>query len=140
MNYYLDVLKKYAVFSGRARRAEYWFFALFNLIVSLILSAVDTAVGLEIGLSLVYSLAVILPSLAVTVRRLHDTGRSGWWLLAMLGGHVIMLLGVALDMKAVILAGVVIAAVVAIIVVVFMFLSGTAGENKYGPNPVPADA
>jgi len=87
MDWYVSVWKKYAVFSGRAQRAEYWYFVLFNLLVMIGLMIVDgitgsfrsgAGMGLLSGL---YSLAVLLPSLAVSVRRLHDTSRSGWWAL-----------------------------------------------------------
>lgn len=86
MRWYLEVIKKYAVFSGRAERREYWFFTLFNLIFFTLLYAFDLARLGEtsadyIPLSMIYALAVFLPNLAVTVRRLHDTGRSGWWTL-----------------------------------------------------------
>src|SRR5260221_13324498 len=81
MNLYLQALKKYAVFSGRARRKEYWFFFLFNLIASMVLSAVDVAVGTMGILSIIYGLALLLPSIAVGVRRMHDIDRSGGWLL-----------------------------------------------------------
>ena len=90
MNWYIEVLKKYAVFSGRARRKEYWFFVLFNVIISLVLTVIDAAMGTydeTVGtgiLSGVYLLAIFIPSLAVAVRRLHDTGRSGWWNLIIL--------------------------------------------------------
>lgn len=118
MNWYLQVLKKYAVFSGRARRKEYWFFVLFNIIFSIVFTVVDGVTGtldptLGMGLlSLLYSLAVLIPSLSVTVRRLHDTGRSGWWFFIIL----IPLLG-------------------AIILLVFMFLDSKPEENQYGANP-----
>jgi uncharacterized membrane protein YhaH (DUF805 family) len=82
MHYYTDVLKKYAVFSGRARRREYWMFALFNAIISLVLFFIAYIVGnagtVLLGL---YGLAVFAPGLAVSWRRLHDTDRSGWWFL-----------------------------------------------------------
>lgn len=84
MNYYLAVLKKYAVFSGRATRAEYWYFVLINLIASLILSILDSAVSkvtgiMDVGvLGGIYALALFIPSLAVAIRRLHDTNHSGW--------------------------------------------------------------
>jgi uncharacterized membrane protein YhaH (DUF805 family) len=92
MNYYLTVLKKYTVFTGRARRAEYWYFVLFNAIISIILGILGKAIGIfnitmgTIGsemniLSAIYGLAVFLPSLAVCVRRLHDVGKSGWMIL-----------------------------------------------------------
>lgn len=118
MNWYLQVLKKYAVFSGRARRKEYWFFVLFNIIFSIAFTVVDGVTGtldptMGMGLlSLLYSLAVLIPSLSVTVRRLHDTGRSGWWFFIIL----IPLLG-------------------AIILLVFMFLDSKPEDNQYGANP-----
>ncbi|WP_329275522.1 DUF805 domain-containing protein [Streptomyces sp. NBC_01451] len=111
MNYFLDVLKKYAVFSGRARRKEYWMFTLFAVIISIVLSIIDGVIGVQI-LSIVFSLAILLPSLGVAVRRLHDTGRSGWWLLF----GLIPIVGT-------------------ITLLVFMCLDGEQGENKYGYNP-----
>ncbi|MGL4478029.1 MAG: DUF805 domain-containing protein, partial [Aeromonas veronii] len=82
MNWYISVLKQYAVFSGRAHRTEYWMFVLCNVIVMLLLGMVDKLVGGDNELiSSIYSLAVLLPSLAVAARRLHDTDRSAWWLL-----------------------------------------------------------
>jgi len=118
MNWYFNVLKQYAVFKGRARRKEYWFFILFNLIASVVLTVIDFMTGLldaELGIGLLsglYSLAVLIPSLAVTVRRLHDTDRSGWWLLI----GLVPLLG-------------------AIVLLVFMLLDGTPGDNQHGANP-----
>ena len=111
MNYYLDVLKKYVVFSGRARRKEYWMFTLFSFIVDVVLVVIDSFIGMQI-LSGVYALAVLLPTLAVAARRLHDTGRSGWWLLF----GIIPVVGW-------------------ITLLVFMCLDGEQGENKYGYNP-----
>lgn len=117
MNYYVAVLKNYVGFSGRARRAEYWQFTLFNIIALVAFFLIDLAIHSPILYAL-YALAVLLPSLAVAVRRLHDTDRSGWWLL--LG--VIPLIG-------------------GIVLLVFMCLEGTQGNNKYGANPkAPADA
>lgn len=118
MNWYLNVLKQYAVFKGRARRKEYWFFILFNLIASVVLTVIDFMTGLldaELGIGLLsglYSLAVLVPSLAVTVRRLHDTDRSGWWLLI----GLVPLLG-------------------GIVLLVFMLLDSMAEDNQYGANP-----
>ncbi|WP_343329794.1 DUF805 domain-containing protein [Polaribacter staleyi] len=97
MNWYLKVLKEhYADFSGRARREEYWMFTLFNAIFSIAISVVFTGVAIAIeapllaSLSYIYSLAVLVPSLAVLVRRLHDTGKSGWFffiaLIPLIGG------------------------------------------------------
>lgn len=118
MSWYLEVLKKYAVFSGRARRKEYWYFALFNAIFAIVLGLVDSVTGLfdfETGLGLLsglYSLAVLIPSLSVAVRRLHDTGRSGWWLLIAL----IPFIG-------------------ALVLLVFMLFDSDPNDNEYGPNP-----
>src|SRR5918997_5258296 len=92
MQWYLKVLKQYADFNGRARRTEFWMFVLFNFIASIVLNLVDVLIGTanfaSTGtgfamtgglLSSIYALAVLIPSLAVGARRLHDTGRSGWW-------------------------------------------------------------
>ena len=118
MNWYLEVLKKYAVFSGRARRKEYWYFFLFNIIILLVLSFIDGMTGTfiyEAGLGLlggIYALAVLIPGIAVAVRRLHDTDRSGWWLLV----GLIPVFGT-------------------IALLVFMLQDGKLGENQYGANP-----
>ena len=88
MNWFLLALKRYADFSGRSRRSEYWYFQLFStialiltlLIASLIVSVTESGVGML--LVAIYAIGVLIPSLSVTIRRLHDTGRSGWWLLA----------------------------------------------------------
>jgi len=117
MNWYLDVLKKYAVFEGRARRKEYWMFVLFNIIIGLALMLLEGRIGAGGILSMVYSLAVLVPSLAVSVRRLHDTDRSGWWLLI----GIIPLIG-------------------GIILLIFMVGDGVPGENQYGPDPKAATA
>ena len=81
MNWYIKVLKNYAVFSGRAQRTEYWMFVLFNFIITLALGFVESAINNPGVLTGLYSLAVLIPGLAVLFRRLHDTGRSAWWLL-----------------------------------------------------------
>jgi uncharacterized membrane protein YhaH (DUF805 family) len=106
------VLKNYVGFQGRARRKEYWMFVLFSAIISIVLSIIDAIANLSSVLSGIYSLAVFLPSLAVSVRRLHDTGRSGWWILI----GLIPLIG-------------------AIILLVFTCQDSQEKENKYGPNP-----
>ncbi|MEI6866340.1 DUF805 domain-containing protein [Flavicella sp.] len=81
MNWYLIVLKKYADFKGRARRKEYWMFVLFNMIISMILSVLDSTIGLSVGISMIYSIAVMVPGISVGIRRMHDVGKSGWFLL-----------------------------------------------------------
>ena len=123
MTWYLGVLKKYAVFDGRARRKEYWFFFLFTIIVSVILAIIDNLTGTynsKVGIGLLgglYALGTLLPGIGVTIRRLHDTGRTGWWILIafvpIVGG---------------------------IILLIFMVLDGNPGENKYGPDPKAAPA
>lgn len=118
MHWYLEVLRKYAQFSGRARRKEYWYFALFNLIFSIVLSVIDSLTGTldsELGLGLlsgIYALAVLIPSIANSFRRMHDTGRSAWWFLI----GFIPFIGV-------------------IVVLVFMVQDSQEGDNQYGPSP-----
>lgn len=116
MHWYLDVLKNYTGFSGRARRTEYWMFILFSIIVIIALSVVDGIVGLNGILILVYYLATFLPSVAVTIRRLHDTDRSGWWLLVSL----VPLFG-------------------GIILLILCCLEGTSGQNQYGPDSIGSE-
>lgn len=112
IDYYLKVLNNYVGFSGRAKRAEYWWFVLANVIVSLIAILLDKVlifIGIPPFLELVYALAVLLPSLAVAFRRLHDTGKTGWWMLLIL----VPIVG-------------------AIVLIVFFCQKSDAGKNKYG--------
>ena len=84
MNYFLDALKtKYAQFNGRARRAEYWYFVLFNFIISLVINLITRATGSTAiaGLGGLVSLALLIPGIAVAIRRMHDVGKSGWFVL-----------------------------------------------------------
>lgn len=116
MNYFLGCFRKYATFSGRARRSEYWYFTLFLGIVMIILELISivglqasTQVGVVAGiLYVVFALASFLPSWAVTVRRMHDVGKSGWFLL------------------------------IPIYNLVLACTAGDAGNNKYGPDPKAA--
>lgn len=118
MKWYLQVLRNYAVFSGRARRKEYWMFVLFNIIFLIVAIILDNVFGTNIkGLPyglfyFLYALAIFIPGLAVAVRRLHDVGKSGWMLLIAL----IPIIG-------------------AIWLLVLYCIEGDAGENKYGANP-----
>ena len=81
MDEYLEVWKKYADFQGRASRREYWMFTVISLLIALVLGIVDAMMfGKTPMLGISYTLAILVPSLAVSVRRLHDTNRSGWWL------------------------------------------------------------
>ena len=121
MNWYLHVLKNYATFSGRARRKEYWMFFLISALISIVLTLLDILLGTysveyEAGLfSGLYSLLILIPSIAVVVRHLHDTDRSGWWILISL----IPLIGV-------------------IVLFVFICLDSQPGTNRFGANPKEA--
>ena len=129
MSWFLTAVKKYAVFQGRARRREYWYFVLFYVIFALVLGVVDGLAGTvhmenDIGLfgtvrmetdslfGIIFGVALFLPSLAVSIRRLHDTGRSGWWLLI----NFIPLIGL-------------------IVFLVFAAQDSEPGDNRYGANP-----
>lgn len=81
MNWYLKVLQQYAIFSGRAGRKEFWMFVLFNLIISIVLSVINSIMGTWGIIGGIYALLVLIPALAVSARRLHDVGKSGWMLL-----------------------------------------------------------
>ncbi len=122
MNWYVKVLKNYAVFSGRARRKEYWMFVLFNFIFCIVAMILDNILGLafeNVGygpIYLLYCLAVFIPGLAVSVRRLHDIGKSGWFILISL----IPFIG-------------------PIWLLVLMCTDSEPGENDYGPNPKEND-
>jgi uncharacterized membrane protein YhaH (DUF805 family) len=120
MQWYLKVLRQYADFTGRARRTEYWMFVLFTAIIQIVLAVLDSLLGLAFMpgtgvLTMLYLLAVLLPSLGVSVRRLHDTGRSGWWVLI----GLVPFLG-------------------AIVLIVFAALEGDRGPNAFGPDPKTA--
>src|SRR5579885_3452087 len=100
MNDYLSVLKKYAVFSGRASRKEFWMFTLISTIITIILEVVAVPVHALIALAIIYMLGTLVPSLAVMVRRLHDTNKSGWMILLgliPLAGGIIMLVFAVMD-------------------------------------------
>jgi uncharacterized membrane protein YhaH (DUF805 family) len=146
-DWYFDVWKKYAVFEGRARRKEYWMFAGFNWLSGLVLALFEGAAGLateqSVGpLTMLYILAVVIPSLAVTVRRLHDTNRSGWWLLGLSPLLVLVFVSSTKDEESamVALGAVVIAMILAaIILLAFMVQDSQPGDNRYGPSPKAAE-
>ena len=104
---------KYVIFSGRAPRSEYWYWALFSFIVQIVANMLDMAMGMGL-ISGLLSLALLLPSIAVGVRRLHDIDRTGWWLLIAFTGIGIILL------------------------IVWACIKGTDGPNQYGPDPLGA--
>ena len=118
MSWYLKALKNYVGFSGRARRREYWFFTLFSLLMTIALSILDliifnlsseTVLGMFTG---AYALAVFIPTLAVAFRRLHDTGKSGWWSLINL-----------------------VPGIGTFVFFVLLLLDSQPGENQWGPSP-----
>ena len=122
MDWYLKVLKNYIGFGGRARRKEYWMFVLVSFVLAGVLSIIDKMLGWERAsgegvLASIYGLLVLLPTLAVQFRRLHDTDRSAWWLLIWL----IPIIGW-------------------LVILVFNCQNGTQGENRFGPDPKAADA
>jgi uncharacterized membrane protein YhaH (DUF805 family) len=112
MEWYLKVWKQYADFSGRARRKEFWMFVLFNLLAGIVLGILSLIPVLGIILYVGYMLAIIVPVLALTVRRLHDVGRSGWWYFI----GLIPLVG-------------------SIILLVWSCTNSQSGDNKWGANP-----
>lgn len=118
MQWYLKVLRQYADFSGRARRTEYWMFTLVSIVISLGLALIDSFVigssvfdGIGI-LEAIYVLATLVPSLAVGARRLHDTGRTGWWQLIVF----VPVIGW-------------------IVLIALLAIEGTHGANQHGANP-----
>jgi len=113
VEYFKLAISKYAEFTGRSRRSEYWYFMLGNIILSIIATMLGVVLGETLGsmLSGLVSLALLIPSIAVGVRRLHDVGRSGWWFLIYFTG-------------------------IGILVLIWWFASDSQpGANEYGPNP-----
>ena len=104
MHYFLTVLQKYAVFEGRARRSEYWFFVLISTVLSIVIAYVGIAMDFPL-LSTIYSFAVLVPSIAVAIRRMHDVDKSGWYCL------------------------------IPIYNIILAFTEGTKGPNQYGLDP-----
>lgn len=118
MGWYLQAVKNYAGFSGRARRKEYWMFTLFNFIFTIIFALLDMLIYTVSDANLLgmltgaYSLAILIPTMAVTFRRFHDTGKSGWWWLI----NFVPFIGT-------------------LIYLYFLILDSQPGENQYGPFP-----
>lgn len=158
-------LKRFAEFSGRSRRTEYWMFFLFQILLGVAfwvllaivgggalmsggdptaLAAAGGAIMIVTALYGLVSLALLIPAIAVTVRRLHDTNRTGKWLLALVGAYVVMLVGTMMAASSpdnpglggvLAMVGGIAALILAIVLLVFMFLEGTRGPNNYGPDP-----
>ncbi|MCD9496485.1 DUF805 domain-containing protein [Photobacterium carnosum] len=122
MNWYFAVIRKYAQFQGRSRRKEFWFFTLINACISLACSLVDTTLQLPTVmegygvLGALYAAFAFIPTVAVTVRRLHDQDRTGWWALIML----IPIVGI-------------------LVLLYFMVQNSTEGSNRFGRNPKQND-
>jgi len=112
MEYFMEAMRRYTDFSGRTRRKDFWMFILFYAIFYVICAVVDGVIGTAPIVTTLFSLAMLIPSISIAARRLHDTGRSGWWQLIAL----IPLIG-------------------AIVLLVFYVLDSHQGENDYGPNP-----
>ncbi|MBS3796840.1 MULTISPECIES: DUF805 domain-containing protein [unclassified Pseudoalteromonas] len=115
MNYYIEALQRFADFNGRIRRKAYWMFFLFNLIFSIVATVIDMVLGTAF-IGTIYSLVLLIPSLAAGARRLHDTGRSGWWQLL----YFLPLIGF-------------------IVLIIFFAQDSQDGDNDHGPNPKEAD-
>ena len=111
MNWYIGALKNYAGFSGRARRTEFWMFFLVNVIIGIVIGVIDAILKTSI-IGYLYELAVLIPTLAVGARRLHDTGKSGWWQLI----GIIPFVGL-------------------IVLIIFWAAPGNPAPNQYGANP-----
>ena len=108
MDYYLSTFRKYAEFNGRARRKEYWYFVFINFLISMALTYVETIIDSQL-LSIVFSIAIIVPSIAVGIRRMHDVDKSGWYIL------------------------------IPIYDLVLAATEGTKGDNQYGADPKAAN-
>jgi len=112
MEYFIDAFRKYADFSGRATREQYWMYILIYVVISVVLSIIDAAMA-TVVLSAIFSVVMLVPSISIATRRLHDTGRSGWWQLI----GLIPLLG--------------------IIILIVLLVQDSHGDNEYGPSPKP---
>jgi len=112
MNWFLVALKKYAVFSGRSSRSEFWYFTLFQMIIVMGLILIEVSMGMTGIIGMIASLALLLPAIAVGVRRLHDIDKSGWWMLLM------------------------IVPLVSLILIIFFVKKGTDGQNRFGEDPL----
>ena len=170
MDWMLMPLRRYADFSGRSRRMEYWMWVLFQVLIyfaviiltmvmggGMLMAGADPGAmmaaggGLMIifGLYALWALGTLIPSIAVAVRRLHDTDRTGWWVLAPLAPYLVMIVAGMMaagspdsgGLAAILALLAMIAMVVlSLVLLVFYFLEGTRGPNRYGPDPKGQDA
>lgn len=139
-------IENYAKFEGRAPRAEYWWYVLAIIVATIVAIVIDGLIGIKLAgpygpLYLLLALGTLVPSITVTVRRLHDTNRSGWWTLLVVPYAVAALLAMR-AMASASMVGLGSAGLLAIIglvcliaLLVFMVLPSTPGDNRYGPNP-----
>ena len=113
MNYFIYCLKNYFNFSGRATRSEFWYFMLFVLLFGIVITLIEVIMATQDSgiLSLIYDLALLIPTLAVSTRRLHDTNRSGWWNLIIL------------------------VPIIGIIILIVFYSQDSKEDNQYGINP-----
>ena len=166
MEWMILPLKRYAEFSGRSRRMEYWMFGLLQAIVAVVFGAIFVAaigsaftardsvnpgaifasMGIAFLIFGLYALAILIPSIAVAVRRLHDSDRSGWWVMIYFGPYllsfVVQIMGALVQSTGLLLVGGVLtlASLIGVIVfIVFMCLPGTVGPNRFGPDPLFPD-
>ena len=150
MAIYLQPFKKYAAFKGRARRKEYWGFLAFIYAIAFVAGIVLGTAGATteseslLAVQAILTAVTLVPTLAVGVRRLHDSNRSGWWILmAFIGGGLAKLANKLLTVNEATLplAGlmIVVSLVMLVSLFVFLLLPGTAGDNRFGPNPRDAE-
>lgn len=155
INWYKKVVfENYANFKGRARRSEYWYFALMNLIIAVLTAIIDKSLGLKFGTNTIYSLAVFIPGLAVAVRRLHDIGKSGKLLLFVYLAMIVLTIVMVVSGLSIFMAGMGASGIpdfsslgigflipliliigLGIWMLVLFFTAGDVGGNQYGPDP-----
>jgi uncharacterized membrane protein YhaH (DUF805 family) len=165
MEYMFMPLKRYADFSGRSRRMEFWMWQLFQIIVYVgvtvlmmimgggmmmtggdpsAMAAAGGGIMIILALYALYALAVLIPSIAVSVRRLHDTNRSGWWILAPLAPYILVIIAGVMVVNnptdpgmagALVMIGMAGVMILGLVLLVFYLLEGTKGPNRFGPDP-----
>jgi len=142
MNWFVEALKKYAVFNGRSRRKEYWWFYFILIVIGCILAIIEgqfkypsKMIAIPSKLAWIFGLAMFVPSLAVAVRRIHDIGRTGWWVLIAFLSYILPLRFFIHPSSAWWALIVLLTLIASIIFIVFMLSDSQVGDNKYGPNP-----